>query len=446
MLLGIFISEVQNLVKLGFKHIFLLVELVMLQKILIIHTESTFGWARSIIKYGYGSFVVAILEFLDNDQSQEELIKREQYYFNLYLPIYNLSITAGAATPPIGGSTLSLEHKTKISNSLKGRPVSEETRLRIASTKIGELNPRWGVVPSEAERAASRVRMLENNPMHGKGFPVFVWSEDKVTLIASYRSLYHASHSVFCLGLLNSRTFKFFSTNTDSIIITPLISYSNAESQKENILKDNKGKSGIYRWVNTLTGDSYVGSSVDLSPRVRKYFNFNYLKNHKNKMIICNALLKYGYSNFSFEIIEYCDKKDVISREQYYLDTLAPKYNILKTAGNLYGHKHSLETKELMSLAKLGKNNPQFGKTGDEHPSYGYTRLVSEITRNKLSEAGGLKIYLYSLDFQLLQTFVSSRKAAEFLGSSNPTIMKYARSGETFKGLYILSLTCLDSK
>jgi len=43
---------------------------------------------------------------------------------------------------------------SKISNSLKGRVVSEETRLRIASTKIGELNPRWGVVPSEEERAA----------------------------------------------------------------------------------------------------------------------------------------------------------------------------------------------------------------------------------------------------------------------------------------------------
>lgn len=94
------------------------------------------------------------------------------------------------------GVTLSLEHRTKISNSLKGRVVSEETRLRIASTKIGELNPRWGVVPSEKERAASRARMLKNNPMHGKGTPVFVWLEDKVTLVASYRSLYHASRSM----------------------------------------------------------------------------------------------------------------------------------------------------------------------------------------------------------------------------------------------------------
>lgn len=55
--------------------------------------------ARSIIQYGYDSFLVAILEFLDNDLSQEELIKREQYYLNLYSPIYNLSSIAGIATP-----------------------------------------------------------------------------------------------------------------------------------------------------------------------------------------------------------------------------------------------------------------------------------------------------------------------------------------------------------
>jgi len=36
---------------------------------------------------------------LDNDSSQEELIKREQYYLNLYSPIYNLSSIAGIAIP-----------------------------------------------------------------------------------------------------------------------------------------------------------------------------------------------------------------------------------------------------------------------------------------------------------------------------------------------------------
>ncbi|RUS23422.1 hypothetical protein BC937DRAFT_88889 [Endogone sp. FLAS-F59071] len=42
---------------------------------------------------------------------------------------------------------------------------------------------------------------------------------------------------------------------------------------------------------------------------------------------------------------EYCDRKDVISREQHYLDTLEPPYNIAKVAGpaTMTGRKQSPE-------------------------------------------------------------------------------------------------------
>jgi hypothetical protein len=41
--------------------------------------------------------------------------------------------------------------------------------------------------------------------------------------------------------------------------------YSNVETDKSKIIKDNKIKSGIYRWVNTLTGETYIGSSTNLA-------------------------------------------------------------------------------------------------------------------------------------------------------------------------------------
>ena len=44
--------------------------------------------------------------------------------------------------------------------------------------------------------------------------------------------------------------------------------------------------------------------------------------------VICSSLLKYGYSEFSLEILEYCDPINIIYIEQYYLDNLKPKYNI----------------------------------------------------------------------------------------------------------------------
>jgi group I intron endonuclease len=48
-----------------------------------------------------------------------------------------------------------------------------------------------------------------------------------------------------------------------------------------------------------------------------------------------------------------CDKSEVISREQYYINQLKPEYNILPTAGSLLGFKHSEETiAKLSTLAK----------------------------------------------------------------------------------------------
>lgn len=48
------------------------------------------------------------------------------------------------------------------------------------------------------------------------------------------------------------------------------------------------------------------------------------------------------------EILEYCESKDVIKREQYYLDKFKPEYNILKIAGSRLGSQHTEATKDKM--------------------------------------------------------------------------------------------------
>ena len=77
----------------------------------------------------------------------------------------------------------------------------------------------------------------------------------------------------------------------------PLITYNNADIEKIRILKENKGKSGVYCWVNKVYGYKYVGSSNNLYRRLLQYFNTEYLLKHEN-MVIFMALLKHGYSNF----------------------------------------------------------------------------------------------------------------------------------------------------
>ena len=70
-------------------------------------------------------------------------------------------------------------------------------------------------------------------------------------------------------------------------------------------------------------------------------------------MSINKALIKYGYSNFSLQIIEYCDRKDILVREQYYLDLCKPEYNILKVAGSNLGYIHSENTLAKMKESRL---------------------------------------------------------------------------------------------
>ena len=126
-----------------------------------------------------------------------------------------------------------------------------------------------------------------------------------------------------------------------SYCIIPIIIYSNADTMKERIIKENNKKIGVYRWTNNVTGDSYVGSSINLSNRLRVYYDYNSISDFSKGSIINRALLKYGYSNFTLEILEYCNEDSVLVREQHYLDSLNPKYNVLKTAGSSFGHKHS---------------------------------------------------------------------------------------------------------
>jgi len=143
--------------------------------------------------------------------------------------------------------------------------------------------------------------------------------------------------------------------------IIPEITYSNAYHQKTEILKTNKSKSGVYRLNNLITGKSYVGSSKNLAGRFKNYYSIFYLKDKlkKGSSLIYNSLLKHGHSNFSLDIIEYCEYGLLLKREQFYLDFFKPEYNILKIAGNRLGSIHSEATKTKMKLnASIALSSP----------------------------------------------------------------------------------------
>jgi len=136
----------------------------------------------------------------------------------------------------------------------------------------------------------------------------------------------------------------YFEADQDKL--NPILTYFDADQDKLDILQDNKSKSGIYRWVHKATGRSYVGSSVNLTNRFYTYYNLKVMLKSSSSSIIARSLLKYGYSGFKLEIIEYCEPDKCLEREQYYLDSIQPELNILKNSTSRLGVNHSETTIE----------------------------------------------------------------------------------------------------
>lgn len=175
--------------------------------------------------------------------------------------------------------------------------------------------------------------------------------------------------------------------------------------------------------------------------------------------------MKYGYGNFSLEILEYCDKSVLLAREQYFLDTIQPAYNILKLAGSNKGYKHSDETKLNLSLLKKG-----FKHTEDTKVKISKNLIHSEEAKQKLrsyrhkeeaivkikaasigrkltaetilkirnNQPKSLKVKVLNIETNITMEFSSVFQAAEYLGVSRVTIRNYIKSQKLFKNVYKL--------
>lgn len=109
---------------------------------------------------------------------------------------------------------------------------------------------------------------------------------------------------------------------------------------------------GIYCIVNMKDQSFYVGSAKSLKDRKHRHFLDLRADNHKNAHLQ-RAYNRDGLKSFRFCILEHVEHvENLISREQYYIDTLDPRYNIARTAGSNLGMTCSDETKSKMSTAR----------------------------------------------------------------------------------------------
>ena len=127
-------------------------------------------------------------------------------------------------------------------------------------------------------------------------------------------------------------------------------------------------------------------------------------------------------SEFTFQIMEHCSPDSLIEKEQFFINTINPEYNVLKFAGNRKGFMHTEATKELQRVSRLGIK-------------------ISEETRSKMSAASARSITtrVENKDTKQINQFTTIRGAAKFLDTSHSQLILYSKKGKLFRGKYAIT-------
>lgn len=151
-----------------------------------------------------------------------------------------------------------------------------------------------------------------------------------------------------------------------------------------------KNTSGIYAIVNKLNGNQYIGSSENISDRWKRHIKLlQGNKHHSNHLQ--HAWNAYGAACFDFVVVFLCDKINLLSCEQFYIDTLKPPYNTVPVAGSVTGVIRSEEYRKKQSASQSGKTMSEEtrrkiseGMKGKRN-SAGIHRVQSQETKDKIS-------------------------------------------------------------
>jgi group I intron endonuclease len=128
---------------------------------------------RAILKHGWESFTVEILEIVENFDKLKgniPLLDREAYYINLFESSdiekgYNLCKRSNDTT----GIPLSKEHKEKLRQAGLGRILSKETREKISQANLGKIKEPHSDESKEKIRQAGLGRVHSKDTKHKIG-------------------------------------------------------------------------------------------------------------------------------------------------------------------------------------------------------------------------------------------------------------------------------------
>lgn len=117
---------------------------------------------------------------------------------------------------------------------------------------------------------------------------------------------------------------------------------------------------GIYKITNLINNKVYIGQSTNIKERWKAHRSRPFQKNSEQyNSLLYRSIRKYGLENFSFEIIEECDKRFLDEREIYWIayyssNNFENGYNLTKGGDSATYSK--LTEKQVEEIIKLLQN------------------------------------------------------------------------------------------
>lgn len=142
---------------------------------------------------------------------------------------------------------------------------------------------------------------------------------------------------------------------------------------------------GIYKIQSKIKPNRiYIGSAVNIKSRWTNHRNELKRNVHKSPKLQSH-FNKYGENDLCFSVLISCLKEDLLSQEQFFIDSMNPWFNTCKIAGNCLGKICSEETRKKIGKAQLGRKHTLEHRTKNSISNKG--RKLTEQHKKRISEA-----------------------------------------------------------
>lgn len=138
---------------------------------------------------------------------------------------------------------------------------------------------------------------------------------------------------------------------------------------------------GIYKFTSMTTGLSYIGQSIDIERRYKEH------KRTDDGYSFHNAIKKYGWEDFSFEILEECKKNDLGERERYWVSYYNSYYNGYNETPGGEGSSYSGKKKPVVQYDLNGNFIAIYESALDAERKLNINSKASNISRVCLRQA-----------------------------------------------------------